>query len=77
MSMKDQVPHIEAEISAQGIKQEAHGFKGGACVKATEEIEAAMGGTTTTKERVLKASFYQRAVSAAQNILKGGANGRG
>ena len=53
---------IEVTIKTDGkVEIEAIGFKGGACEKATQAIEAALGTVSTRKK---KPEYYQQNTSA-------------
>lgn len=65
----DEVPHFEITIDDKGeIKLEAHGYTGNSCVKASEKLEAAIGGG---KDRTLKAAFYAKVVTPLRLAIGG------
>jgi len=64
----NEVEHFEIDIDENGIKLEAHGFKGNSCVKASEKLEAAIGGDT---KRTKKAAFYEKVITPLKNKLGG------
>ena len=63
--MKDSIEHFEVDITEDGIKLEAHGFKGKGCIKESEKLEAAIGGNT---DRKLKAA-YHKVANTIKNTL--------
>lgn len=61
---------IEMSIGPDGtVKIEASGFTGGDCIKATEDLEKALG---VTSKRDRKKEFYQKGRVKNQNHLKQG-----
>jgi len=62
-------PTITIEISPAGtVTIDAQNFKGGACAKATESIEIALGGTGPKKSKK-KPEFFQSPSTANKNKL--------
>lgn len=50
--------NIVVDVSPGGnVKIEANGFTGGACEKATEQLEIVLGGGTAKKKRDYKPEF--------------------
>jgi len=64
------VEHIKISVDKEGsISVEPQNYKGKACVKETQAIEAKLGGDG---KRTLTAAFYEKVKSVANNILGGG-----
>lgn len=61
-------PTVVVEITPAGtVKIDATGFKGGACAKATEQIEIALGGAGP-KSKKKKPEFF--AAPGTKNVNK-------
>lgn len=62
-------PSVTVEISPAGsVKIDAQGFKGGACAKATESLEVALGGDGPKKTKK-KPEFFQSPSTAVKGKL--------
>jgi hypothetical protein len=65
--VKEDVPHFEIMVDKSGkVKLEAFGFKGDACLKASKELEDAIG---SVDGRNYKSAFYQRVVAGVKKTL--------
>jgi len=65
---------LEVEISPDGIKVEAKGYKGGMCLKDLEKIVQGLAGLGITMEQTeqqKKPEFYQSARNTQQQRLGG------
>lgn len=53
----NEIEHFEMTISENGIKLEAHGYRGDACIKESADIENAIG---KPHKRSFKKEFYAK-----------------